>query len=174
MGLSLGDRSDPNSRRCPQLGAMALRLGLLLALLGCTTAPDPALEEAWEGWKSLHAKEYPGVGPATPRPPSTCWSWLSGWGGLTPEPPTCTHPIPCPHSPRGGMFLILLLLCLMAGDRGYPPGGLGEEPTAHPAAQLGGDAGAARLPPGHEPLRGPGTYRHARHLPRGSLRAPRA
>ncbi|NXB93989.1 CATL1 protein, partial [Vidua chalybeata] len=40
--------------------AMALTLGLLLALLGCATAPDPALEEAWQGWKSLHAKEYPG------------------------------------------------------------------------------------------------------------------
>ncbi|NXQ09941.1 CATL1 protein, partial [Peucedramus taeniatus] len=40
--------------------AMALSLGLLLALLGCAT--DPALEEAWEGWKSLYAKEYPGVG----------------------------------------------------------------------------------------------------------------
>lgn len=46
---------------------MAVVLGLLLALLGCSTAPDPALEEAWEGWKSLHAKEYSGVGPA-PRP----------------------------------------------------------------------------------------------------------
>ncbi|NXI90054.1 CATL2 protein, partial [Psophia crepitans] len=40
--------------------AMAVLLGLLLALLGSTAAPDPALEEAWEGWKSLHAKEYPG------------------------------------------------------------------------------------------------------------------
>ncbi|NXB29301.1 CATL1 protein, partial [Eulacestoma nigropectus] len=40
--------------------AMALTLGLLLALLGCAAAPDPALEEAWEGWKSLYAKEYPG------------------------------------------------------------------------------------------------------------------
>lgn len=38
-------------------------LGLLLALLGCTTALDPVLEEAWERWKSLYAKEYPGVGP---------------------------------------------------------------------------------------------------------------
>ncbi|XP_065508577.1 procathepsin L-like isoform X2 [Caloenas nicobarica] len=38
---------------------MSPRLGLLLALLGCTAALDPALEEAWEGWKSLHAKEYP-------------------------------------------------------------------------------------------------------------------
>uniref|UniRef100_A0A8C0BWI7 CATL1 protein n=1 Tax=Buteo japonicus TaxID=224669 RepID=A0A8C0BWI7_9AVES len=46
---------------------MALRLGLLLALLGCTAAPDPALEEAWEGWKSLHAKEYPGETEATRR-----------------------------------------------------------------------------------------------------------
>ncbi|KFQ79687.1 Cathepsin L1, partial [Phaethon lepturus] len=44
----------------PQLGAMAVLLGLLLALLGCTVALDPALEEAWEGWKSFHAKEYPG------------------------------------------------------------------------------------------------------------------
>ncbi|NWI51632.1 CATL2 protein, partial [Calyptomena viridis] len=43
-----------------QLGAMAVALGVLLALLGCATAPDPALEEAWEGWKSFHAKEYPG------------------------------------------------------------------------------------------------------------------
>ncbi|NXC73587.1 CATL1 protein, partial [Anhinga anhinga] len=42
-----------------QPGAMAKPLGLLLALLGCAAAPDPALEEAWEGWKSLHAKEYP-------------------------------------------------------------------------------------------------------------------
>ncbi|OPJ77696.1 cathepsin L1-like [Patagioenas fasciata monilis] len=41
-------------------GAMSPRLGLLLALLGCTAALDPALEAAWEGWKSLHAKEYPG------------------------------------------------------------------------------------------------------------------
>ncbi|XP_052656973.1 procathepsin L-like isoform X2 [Harpia harpyja] len=49
------------------LGAMALRLGLLLALLGCTAAPDPALEEAWEGWKSLHAKEYPAETEATRR-----------------------------------------------------------------------------------------------------------
>ncbi|NXS55401.1 CATL2 protein, partial [Brachypteracias leptosomus] len=40
------------------VGAMAV-LGLLLALLGCSMAPDPALEEAWEGWKSLHTKEYP-------------------------------------------------------------------------------------------------------------------
>ncbi|XP_061211801.1 procathepsin L-like [Neopsephotus bourkii] len=39
---------------------MAVPLGLLLALLGCTTALDPALDEAWEGWKSLHGKEYPG------------------------------------------------------------------------------------------------------------------
>ncbi|XP_010290171.1 PREDICTED: cathepsin L2-like [Phaethon lepturus] len=39
---------------------MAVLLGLLLALLGCTVALDPALEEAWEGWKSFHAKEYPG------------------------------------------------------------------------------------------------------------------
>uniref|UniRef100_A0A672V823 Cathepsin L1-like n=1 Tax=Strigops habroptila TaxID=2489341 RepID=A0A672V823_STRHB len=38
---------------------MAVLLRLLLALLGCTTALDPALEEAWEGWKRLHAKEYP-------------------------------------------------------------------------------------------------------------------
>ncbi|XP_051495750.1 procathepsin L-like [Apus apus] len=35
-------------------------LGLLLVLLGCTVAPDPALEETWEGWKSLHAKQYLG------------------------------------------------------------------------------------------------------------------
>ncbi|XP_030365542.1 cathepsin L1-like isoform X1 [Strigops habroptila] len=41
------------------MGAMAVLLRLLLALLGCTTALDPALEEAWEGWKRLHAKEYP-------------------------------------------------------------------------------------------------------------------
>ncbi|NWI65047.1 CATK protein, partial [Todus mexicanus] len=40
--------------------AMATSLGLLVALLGCAAAPDPALEAAWEGWKSLHAKEYPG------------------------------------------------------------------------------------------------------------------
>ncbi|NXC03329.1 CATL1 protein, partial [Orthonyx spaldingii] len=39
--------------------AMTLTPGLLLALLGCATALDPALEEAWQGWKSLHAKEYP-------------------------------------------------------------------------------------------------------------------
>ncbi|NWT73789.1 CATL1 protein, partial [Prunella himalayana] len=39
--------------------AMVLTLGLLLGLLGCATAPDPALEEAWQGWKSLYAKEYP-------------------------------------------------------------------------------------------------------------------
>ncbi|XP_064493476.1 uncharacterized protein LOC135403396 isoform X1 [Pseudopipra pipra] len=44
----------------PQLGALAVTLGVLLALLGCAAAPDPALEEAWEEWKSLHAKEYPG------------------------------------------------------------------------------------------------------------------
>ncbi|XP_040393450.1 procathepsin L-like isoform X3 [Cygnus olor] len=37
---------------------MAVPLGLLLALLGCTAALDLALEEAWEGWKSLYAKEY--------------------------------------------------------------------------------------------------------------------
>uniref|UniRef100_A0A8V5GXQ2 Uncharacterized protein n=1 Tax=Melopsittacus undulatus TaxID=13146 RepID=A0A8V5GXQ2_MELUD len=43
-----------------QILAMAVPLGLLLALLGCTTALDPALDEAWEGWKSLHGKEYPG------------------------------------------------------------------------------------------------------------------
>ncbi|XP_021145332.2 procathepsin L-like isoform X1 [Columba livia] len=42
------------------LGAMSPWLGLLLALLGCTAALDPALEAAWEGWKSLYAKEYPG------------------------------------------------------------------------------------------------------------------
>ncbi|KAM9215370.1 procathepsin L-like isoform 2-T2 [Leptosomus discolor] len=46
---------------------MAVLLGLLLALLGCAVAPDPALEEAWEGWKSLHAKEYPGEVEATRR-----------------------------------------------------------------------------------------------------------
>ncbi|OWK51482.1 Cathepsin L1 [Lonchura striata] len=56
---------------------MALSLGLLLALLGCATAADPALEEAWEGWKSLYAKEYPG-------------------GFL----PTCTHPTLCPLDPE--------------------------------------------------------------------------
>lgn len=39
---------------------MTVPLGLLLALLGCTTALDPVLEEAWERWKSLYAKEYPG------------------------------------------------------------------------------------------------------------------
>ncbi|NXU40566.1 CATL1 protein, partial [Drymodes brunneopygia] len=50
-----------------QPGAMALALGLLLALLGCATAPDPALEEAWKGWKSLHAKEYPGEAEAIRR-----------------------------------------------------------------------------------------------------------
>uniref|UniRef100_A0A8D0EG11 CATL1 protein n=1 Tax=Strix occidentalis caurina TaxID=311401 RepID=A0A8D0EG11_STROC len=49
------------------LGAMAVLLGLLLALLGCTVALDPALEEAWEGWKSLHAKEYPGEAEAARR-----------------------------------------------------------------------------------------------------------
>ncbi|KFU84448.1 Cathepsin L1, partial [Chaetura pelagica] len=43
----------------PQPGAMAV-LGLLLVLLGCTGALDPALQETWEGWKSLHAKKYPG------------------------------------------------------------------------------------------------------------------
>ncbi|XP_048143585.1 procathepsin L-like isoform X1 [Corvus hawaiiensis] len=48
-------------------GAMALTLGLLLALLGCAAALDPALEEAWEGWKSLYAKEYPGEAEATRR-----------------------------------------------------------------------------------------------------------
>ncbi|NXE55369.1 CATL2 protein, partial [Casuarius casuarius] len=42
-----------------QPGAMAVPLGLLLATLGCAAALDPALEEAWRGWKSLHAKEYP-------------------------------------------------------------------------------------------------------------------
>ncbi|NWU89861.1 CATL1 protein, partial [Upupa epops] len=47
--------------------AMALLLGLLLALLGCAVAPDPALEEAWKGWKSLHAKEYPREAEATRR-----------------------------------------------------------------------------------------------------------
>ncbi|XP_068776119.1 procathepsin L-like isoform X4 [Struthio camelus] len=40
-------------------GAMAVSLGLLVASLGCAAALDPALEEAWRGWKSLHAKEYP-------------------------------------------------------------------------------------------------------------------
>ncbi|NWH58797.1 CATL2 protein, partial [Geococcyx californianus] len=39
--------------------AMAALLGLLLVLPGFTAVPDPALEEAWEGWKSLYAKEYP-------------------------------------------------------------------------------------------------------------------
>ncbi|NXP59359.1 CATL1 protein, partial [Chloropsis cyanopogon] len=47
--------------------AMALTLELLLALLGCATALDPALEEAWQGWKSLHAKEYPGEAEALRR-----------------------------------------------------------------------------------------------------------
>ncbi|KAK4808130.1 hypothetical protein QYF61_025471 [Mycteria americana] len=42
-------------------------LGLLLALLGYTMALDPALEEAWEGWKSLHAKEYSGEAEAARR-----------------------------------------------------------------------------------------------------------
>lgn len=42
---------------------MAVPLRLLLALLGCTAALDLALEEAWEGWKSLYAKEYTRVGP---------------------------------------------------------------------------------------------------------------
>ncbi|XP_028942774.1 cathepsin L1-like [Antrostomus carolinensis] len=46
---------------------MAVLLWLLLALLGCTTAPDPALEETWEGWKILHAKEYPGEAEAIRR-----------------------------------------------------------------------------------------------------------
>lgn len=41
---------------------MAVVLGLLLALLGCSAALDLALEEAWEGWKSLYAKEYTRVG----------------------------------------------------------------------------------------------------------------
>ncbi|NXX38826.1 CATL1 protein, partial [Tricholaema leucomelas] len=50
-----------------QLGAMAVPLWLLLALLGCATAPDPALEEMWEEWKSLHAKEYPAEAEATRR-----------------------------------------------------------------------------------------------------------
>ncbi|XP_075592308.1 procathepsin L-like isoform X2 [Balearica regulorum gibbericeps] len=49
------------------LGAMAVPLGLLLALLGSAAAPDPALEEAWEGWKSLHAKEYLGEAEAARR-----------------------------------------------------------------------------------------------------------
>ncbi|XP_072701470.1 procathepsin L-like [Ciconia boyciana] len=49
------------------LGAVAMPLGLLLALLGCTVALDPALEEAWEGWKSLHAKKYPGEAEAARR-----------------------------------------------------------------------------------------------------------
>lgn len=44
-----------------QFRAMTVPLGLLLALLGYIMALDPALEEAWEGWKSLYAKEYPGV-----------------------------------------------------------------------------------------------------------------
>ncbi|XP_027759430.1 cathepsin L1-like isoform X2 [Empidonax traillii] len=44
----------------PQLGALAVTLGVLLALLGCAAAPDPTLEEAWEEWKSLYAREYPG------------------------------------------------------------------------------------------------------------------
>ncbi|XP_075380368.1 procathepsin L-like isoform X1 [Mycteria americana] len=49
------------------LGAVAMPLGLLLALLGYTMALDPALEEAWEGWKSLHAKEYSGEAEAARR-----------------------------------------------------------------------------------------------------------
>ncbi|XP_064252517.1 procathepsin L-like [Passer domesticus] len=52
---------------CPQPRAMALTLGMLLALLGCAAAPDPALEEAWQGWKSLYAKEYPGEAEALRR-----------------------------------------------------------------------------------------------------------
>ncbi|NXE97724.1 CATL1 protein, partial [Menura novaehollandiae] len=48
-----------------QPGAMAVTL--LLALLGCAAAPDPALEEAWQGWKSLYAKEYPGEAEGTRR-----------------------------------------------------------------------------------------------------------
>ncbi|NXA71097.1 CATL1 protein, partial [Mohoua ochrocephala] len=47
--------------------AMALTLGLLLALLGCAVAPDPALEEAWEEWKSLYRKEYSGEAEAIRR-----------------------------------------------------------------------------------------------------------
>ncbi|NXK38793.1 CATL2 protein, partial [Piprites chloris] len=39
--------------------ALAVTLGVLLALLGCAAAPDSALEEAWEEWKSLYSKEYP-------------------------------------------------------------------------------------------------------------------
>lgn len=139
---------------------MAVPLGLLLALLGCTAALDPALEAAWEGWKSLHAKEYPGVGPVPPKPPGT-----RRGVGVTQSHPCAPTPSHVPVLP-GGTFLILLLLCPMAGGRGRPQGGLGEEPAAHPAAQPGGVAGAARLPPGHEPLRGPGTCQHARHLPR--------
>ncbi|NXA53485.1 CATL1 protein, partial [Nothocercus julius] len=38
--------------------AMAVALVLLLAVLGGAAARDPALEDAWRGWKSLHAKEY--------------------------------------------------------------------------------------------------------------------
>ncbi|NXP48440.1 CATL1 protein, partial [Heliornis fulica] len=41
--------------------AMVVPLGLLLGLLGSAMALDPALQEAWEGWKSLHAKEYHGL-----------------------------------------------------------------------------------------------------------------
>ncbi|XP_069734271.1 cathepsin L2-like [Phaenicophaeus curvirostris] len=40
---------------------------VLLALLGFSAAPDPALEEAWKGWKSFYAKEYPGEAEATRR-----------------------------------------------------------------------------------------------------------
>ncbi|XP_053905995.1 procathepsin L isoform X2 [Cuculus canorus] len=49
------------------LDAMVMLLGLLLALLGFAPAPDPALEEAWEEWKSFYAKEYPREAEATRR-----------------------------------------------------------------------------------------------------------
>lgn len=78
---------------------MAMLLGLLLVLLGCTAALDPALEEAWEGWKILHAKEYPVVGPAPPQASGHVPGLAPG--GSDPEPPTCTHPIPCPRAPGG-------------------------------------------------------------------------
>lgn len=55
---------------------MVVALGLLLALLGCSAALDLALEEAWEGWKSLYAKEYTrvraGPAPLLLKPRSTC------------------------------------------------------------------------------------------------------
>ncbi|NXP28825.1 CATL1 protein, partial [Scytalopus superciliaris] len=47
--------------------AMAVTLGVLLVLLGCAAAPNPALEGAWEGWKRLHGKQYPGEAETTRR-----------------------------------------------------------------------------------------------------------